>query len=214
MRRLESLGAERVDVGQTDVPWVVMADPEGNEFCVLRSRSERVHGIASALRPPVSGSGGVSAETLSHRRSSTSTTSGEGGSATVWSVVDGTDARPPARMSGWSTVAIGTVLGVFLLLLSVGGWIWWETEGAWDRVAVLAVEDGGDDRSFILLVGCFPGEIRGSASEHGDQVVVSVEVREERSENDCMTGARVTLDEPLNDRSLIDGTTGEPVPMG
>ena len=35
--RLESLGARRVDVGQQDVSWVVMADPEGNEFCVLRA---------------------------------------------------------------------------------------------------------------------------------------------------------------------------------
>ncbi len=34
--RLELLGATRVDVGQpADVSWVVMADPEGNEFCVL-----------------------------------------------------------------------------------------------------------------------------------------------------------------------------------
>ena len=34
--RLESLGARRVNVGQTDsVPWIVMADPDGNEFCVL-----------------------------------------------------------------------------------------------------------------------------------------------------------------------------------
>jgi hypothetical protein len=35
--RLEALGARRVDIGQGEVPWVVMADPEGNEFCVLRS---------------------------------------------------------------------------------------------------------------------------------------------------------------------------------
>jgi hypothetical protein len=34
--RLVGLGASRTDVGQSDgVPWVVMADPEGNEFCVL-----------------------------------------------------------------------------------------------------------------------------------------------------------------------------------
>ena len=34
--RLESLGAHRVNIGQTDaVPWIVMADPDGNEFCVL-----------------------------------------------------------------------------------------------------------------------------------------------------------------------------------
>ncbi|MFG3283670.1 VOC family protein [Streptomyces sp. NPDC048111] len=36
--RLEGLGAERVDVGQGDVPWTVLADPEGNEFCVLEPR--------------------------------------------------------------------------------------------------------------------------------------------------------------------------------
>jgi len=35
--RLESLGAHHTDIGQGDVPWVVMADVEGNEFCVLRS---------------------------------------------------------------------------------------------------------------------------------------------------------------------------------
>ena len=37
--RLESLGARRADIGQGDVSWVVMADPWGNEFCVLRSAS-------------------------------------------------------------------------------------------------------------------------------------------------------------------------------
>lgn len=35
--RLEGLGARRADIGQGDVTWVVMADPEGNEFCVLSS---------------------------------------------------------------------------------------------------------------------------------------------------------------------------------
>ena len=36
--RLEALGAARVSVGQSDaVSWVVLADPEGNEFCVLQS---------------------------------------------------------------------------------------------------------------------------------------------------------------------------------
>ncbi len=38
VERLLGLGASRVDVGQGDVPWVVMADPEGNEFCVLAAR--------------------------------------------------------------------------------------------------------------------------------------------------------------------------------
>ena len=35
--RLEALGARRADIGQGEVDWVVMADVEGNEFCVLRS---------------------------------------------------------------------------------------------------------------------------------------------------------------------------------
>ena len=36
--RLERLGARRVDVGQgEDVTWIVLADPEGNEFCVLQA---------------------------------------------------------------------------------------------------------------------------------------------------------------------------------
>ena len=32
---LIGLGASRVDIGQGDTPWAVLADPEGNEFCVL-----------------------------------------------------------------------------------------------------------------------------------------------------------------------------------
>ncbi|MGW3414017.1 VOC family protein [Streptomyces sp. NPDC000888] len=36
--RLRSLGATPADVGQGDVPWTVLADPEGNEFCVLEPR--------------------------------------------------------------------------------------------------------------------------------------------------------------------------------
>jgi hypothetical protein len=36
--RLVGLGATRVDIGQGDVSWVVLADPEGNEFCVLSAR--------------------------------------------------------------------------------------------------------------------------------------------------------------------------------
>lgn len=38
--RLEGLGATRADIGQKDVTWTVMADPEGNEFCVLSPRSD------------------------------------------------------------------------------------------------------------------------------------------------------------------------------
>jgi predicted enzyme related to lactoylglutathione lyase len=41
LERLLALGARPTDVGQgPDVSWVVLADPEGNEFCLLRSRVE------------------------------------------------------------------------------------------------------------------------------------------------------------------------------
>jgi catechol 2,3-dioxygenase-like lactoylglutathione lyase family enzyme/predicted enzyme related to lactoylglutathione lyase len=36
--RLIALGATRVDIGQGDVSWVVLADPDGNEFCLLTPR--------------------------------------------------------------------------------------------------------------------------------------------------------------------------------
>jgi predicted enzyme related to lactoylglutathione lyase len=36
--RFLSLGATRADIGQGEVSWVVLADPEGNEFCILSSR--------------------------------------------------------------------------------------------------------------------------------------------------------------------------------
>lgn len=39
VQRLTALGASQVDVGQREATWVVLADPEGNEFCVLRARS-------------------------------------------------------------------------------------------------------------------------------------------------------------------------------
>jgi catechol 2,3-dioxygenase-like lactoylglutathione lyase family enzyme len=39
LERLLALGARTVDVGQgEDKTWVVLADPEGNEFCLLRRR--------------------------------------------------------------------------------------------------------------------------------------------------------------------------------
>ncbi|MCW2851790.1 MAG: hypothetical protein JWM84_1454 [Nocardioides sp.] len=39
VERLLALGATRADIGQGDVPWVVLADPEGNAFCVMEERT-------------------------------------------------------------------------------------------------------------------------------------------------------------------------------
>jgi predicted enzyme related to lactoylglutathione lyase len=39
IKRLVALGARRVDIGQTGAEsWTVLADPEGNEFCVIRPK--------------------------------------------------------------------------------------------------------------------------------------------------------------------------------
>ncbi len=38
VERLLALGAAHADIGQGEVPWEVLADPEGNEFCVLEPR--------------------------------------------------------------------------------------------------------------------------------------------------------------------------------
>jgi Glyoxalase-like domain len=37
-KRLQDFGAVPADIGQSEVPWVVLADPEGGEFCVLTPR--------------------------------------------------------------------------------------------------------------------------------------------------------------------------------
>ena len=47
--RLTELGATLADVGQGDVAWTVMADPEGNEFCVLDSLYEDTGPIATVV---------------------------------------------------------------------------------------------------------------------------------------------------------------------
>jgi predicted enzyme related to lactoylglutathione lyase len=41
--RLLALGARRVDIGQTgEESWTVLADPEGNEFCVIRPKASLI----------------------------------------------------------------------------------------------------------------------------------------------------------------------------
>ncbi len=52
LERLLALGARKADVGQSpDASWVVLSDPEGNEFCLLTRSS---WGSQSAPKPAVS----------------------------------------------------------------------------------------------------------------------------------------------------------------
>ncbi len=46
VQRLLAAGASTVEIGQSGVPWVVLADPEGNELCVLEPR-DRYRGIGA-----------------------------------------------------------------------------------------------------------------------------------------------------------------------
>lgn len=41
--RILDLGTQRIDIGQTgDESWTVLADPEGNEFCVVRPKQDLI----------------------------------------------------------------------------------------------------------------------------------------------------------------------------
>jgi hypothetical protein len=47
LRRPLALGAQRADVGQSsDSTWVVLADPEGNEFCLLSRSVQEILGVS------------------------------------------------------------------------------------------------------------------------------------------------------------------------
>src|SRR3954453_21110670 len=51
--RLEALGARRIDIGQgPDSTWVVLADPDGYEFCVLHALRHDEHRPSAGGRPP------------------------------------------------------------------------------------------------------------------------------------------------------------------
>lgn len=51
VERLLALGARKIDIGQGVQSWVVLADPEGNEFCILRNLTpeERARRAATGL---------------------------------------------------------------------------------------------------------------------------------------------------------------------
>jgi hypothetical protein len=51
VQRLLGLGARHVDIGQGDAPWVVLADLEGNPFCVMEDRAEYVESGPVAALP-------------------------------------------------------------------------------------------------------------------------------------------------------------------
>ncbi|WP_222844443.1 VOC family protein [Saccharomonospora sp. CUA-673] len=53
VEKLLGLGAVHADVGQGDVPWTVLADPEGNTFCVLHERDAYAAGSGPVAALPL-----------------------------------------------------------------------------------------------------------------------------------------------------------------
>lgn len=53
VERLVSLGARRADIGQGDVPWVVLEDPDGIAFCVMEHRDEYARGTGPIAALPL-----------------------------------------------------------------------------------------------------------------------------------------------------------------
>ena len=51
VERILALGATRVDIGQGEQTWVVLADPEGNEFCILRNLTAEERAQRAAESP-------------------------------------------------------------------------------------------------------------------------------------------------------------------
>jgi predicted enzyme related to lactoylglutathione lyase len=53
VERLLGLGASHADIGQGHAPWVVLADPEGNPFCVMEERAAYAHAAGPLAALPL-----------------------------------------------------------------------------------------------------------------------------------------------------------------
>jgi predicted enzyme related to lactoylglutathione lyase len=120
VERLIGLGARPVDVGQRDAPWVVLADPEGNEFCVLEPRP--THGYSGPVASIV-----IDAADPSRM-------------ADFWSAVTG---WPVVRTEGWGTVLqAASDDGVFLELVRND-----DPKTVKNRVHIDVAPTAGDDQA-------------------------------------------------------------------
>jgi Glyoxalase-like domain len=113
LERLLDLGAVRTDIGQGDVPWEVLADPEGNEFCLQPPIP--VAGFDATSHGPANGSmsGSVNGFHLGG--------DGEGGLVSGigvrWTAVCQDTADPQAQSKFW-----GTALGFDWQVDAEGDW--------------------------------------------------------------------------------------------
>lgn len=95
------------------------------------------------------------------------------------------------------------------VLLCIAGVLVGCSAEVWEAKPIDRVEPDGDR----IVVGgpCHP-EARATAEETGDRVEVTMEVKGDYL-GDCYGTAVVQLDRPLGDRTVVDKTTGENVPV-
>jgi hypothetical protein len=67
-----------------------------------------------------------------------------------------------------------------------------------------------DGRTLNLIVGSCNADLTAEVEESPSQVTVTVTARDDTSD-DCLDGLIVHLDQPLTDRQLLDGVTGDAV---
>lgn len=142
LERLLELGAVRADIGQGDVPWEVLADPEGNEFCLQPptpvdeleggATAGLGSGAVTAASPPPSSAPGASASEGSGDDDWYGRAVGIG---VHWSAVCQDAADPQAQSKFW-TAAAGSAWHVV-------------AEGDWG----LAMRHADDARCPMLVMG-------------------------------------------------------------
>jgi predicted enzyme related to lactoylglutathione lyase len=137
IRRLRDLGATPADIGQGDVPWVVLADPEGNELCVLDPR------------PTYRGTGPVAAVVVD--------CADPGGLARFWADAAGWRAQGSER--NMSSLRSASGAGPFLELVRVPG----TTKTGKNRIHLdVAPLPGGDNRAEaarLRVAGARPADV-------------------------------------------------------
>ena len=106
---------------------------------------------------------------------------------------------PIPRWGRWFLAIVG------LMLVGVVAWAAWPK---WETTTIGVVAVSGAQLE-ISTYSC-GGEVRADVDEQADEVTITVSVFDEPNQVDC-DGNRemVTLDAPLGDRELVDGSNGE-----
>ncbi len=118
------------------------------------------------------------------------------------------------RWGNFRTLAVGIMAGVVLLIAALGAFVWWQVHGTWHSTPVISMSPTNEALEYDIWIGCYRhGEVRSSVPEDDKAVLVTVEINGEVDKGLMCAGlVRVTLNEPLGDREVFDGATGDSVP--